>query len=254
MFGLPPLKLHAAVAAIVMVVASAVPASAINVAPVIVDLLASGRRSSAIVTMQNTFSTTVPVELTASVVELVDNEFRAVDGEVEDLLVFPSQAVVEPGQSQAFRIQWVGDQEPDQSRHFYVSVNQLPIDLPENENALQVLYSFRVLVNVAAASASESLQVRSATIQTTEGRSVPVIEVENTGQAYGYVGKGRMTVVQTNDAGQEVFRESYEPDVIQRVMGLGLVPSGRTRRLPMNIELPQSTGTLTVTLAPVEGR
>ena len=50
MFGLPPLKLHAAVAAIVMVVASAVPASAINVAPVIVDLLASGRRSSAIVT------------------------------------------------------------------------------------------------------------------------------------------------------------------------------------------------------------
>jgi P pilus assembly chaperone PapD len=246
MFGLPPLKLHAAVAAIVMVVASAVPASAINVAPVIVDLLASGRRSSAIVTMQNTFSTTVPVELTASVVELVDNEFRAVDGEVEDLLVFPSQAVVEPGQSQAFRIQWVGDQEPDQSRHFYVSVNQLPIDLPENENALQVLYSFRVLVNVAAASASE--------IQTTEGRSVPVIEVENTGQAYGYVGKGRMTVVQTNDAGQEVFRESYEPDVIQRVMGLGLVPSGKTRRLPMNIELPQSTGTLTVTLAPVEGR
>lgn len=241
-------------AAVVMVVASAVPASAFNIAPVIVDLLASGRRSSSIVTMQNTFSTTVPVELTASVVELVDNEFKAVDGEVEDLLVFPSQAVVEPGQSQAFRIQWVGDQAPDQSRHFYVSVNQLPVDLPENENALQVLYSFRILVNVAAASARAELQVRSATIQTIDGRSVPVVEVENTGHAYGYVGKGRMTVIQTNDAGEEVFRQSYEPDVIQRIMGLGLIPSGLTRRLPLNIELPQATGRLSVTLSPVEAR
>jgi len=255
MIGFRSNGFHKILAAVVVMIASAVPAAALNVQPVILDLLASGRRSSGIVTLQNTFSTSVPVELTASVVELVDNELRPLDGqEVEDLLIFPSQAVVEPGQSQAFRIQWVGDQEPDHSRHFYVSVAQQPVQLPENENAIQVLYNFRVLVNVAAASARSELQVRSATVQVVEGRASPVLEVHNAGRAYGYVGRGRMTITQADPDGREIFRQSYEPDEIQRLMGLGLVPSGQTRRLPLNVDLPSPDGQVTITLSPVESR
>ncbi|TAJ43443.1 MAG: hypothetical protein EPO54_07770, partial [Brevundimonas sp.] len=91
--------------------ASGIPATALNVQPVIIDLLSSGRRTSTVLTLQNTFSTTVPVELTARRLDVVDGELRETDVEAEDLLVFPAQATVEPGQSQAFRIQWVGDPE-----------------------------------------------------------------------------------------------------------------------------------------------
>jgi hypothetical protein len=50
------------------------------------------------------------------------------------------------------------------------------------------------------------------------------------------------------------MRQSWEPEQIQQLMGLGLVPSGATRRLPINIRLPQANGSLTVELTPVQDR
>lgn len=239
----------------VALVASGVPVAALNVQPVVLDLLSSGRRSSAVITLQNTFTTTVPVELVARPVELVDGEFRELDEESEDLLVFPATATVEPGQSQAFRVQWVGDPAITASRHYYVSVAQLPVQLPENENAVQVLYNFKVLVSVGANGANSALAVVSATIETdANGRSTPVINVSNTGTTYGYLGRGRITITQRNAAGATIFRESFEPDEIQRRMGLGLIPSGATRSLPINLDLPSAEGSITVDIAPVEGR
>jgi hypothetical protein len=140
--------------------ASGIPATALNVQPVIIDLLSSGRRTSTVLTLQNTFSTTVPVELTARRLDVVDGELRETDVEAEDLLVFPAQATVEPGQSQAFRIQWVGDPEIQASQHFFVTVAQLPVVLPENQNAIQVLYNFKVLVSVGAPGAVSALAVQ----------------------------------------------------------------------------------------------
>lgn len=239
----------------VALLTSGIPAAALNVQPVVLDLLSSGRRSSAVVTLQNTFTTTVPVELVARPVELVDGEFRETDEESEDLMVFPATATVEPGQSQAFRVQWVGDPAPAASRHYYVSVAQLPVQLPENENAVQVLYNFKVLVSVGANGAKSVLSVASAAIETDkDGRAFPVIHVSNSGDTYGYVGRGRLTVTQRDAAGAVIFRESFEPDEIQRRMGLGLIPSGSTRRLPINLDLPSAEGSVVVDIALVEGR
>jgi len=239
----------------VVLLTSGFPVDALNVQPVVLDLLTSGRRSSAIVTLQNTFTTTVPVELVARPIELVDGEFRESEEESEDLLIFPATAAVEPGQSQAFRVQWVGDPAPSGSRHYYVSVAQLPVQLPENQNSIQVLYNFKVLVSVGPTGAQPNLRVTSAEVQTdAEGRHNPVIQVSNTGETYGYVGRGRMTVTQKDPSGAVVYRESFEPDEIQRRMGLGLIPSGATRRLPINLELPRADGAVSVEIASVEGR
>jgi fimbrial chaperone protein len=235
--------------------ASGIPATALNVQPVVLDLLSSGRRSSAVVTLQNTFTTPVPVELVARRVELVEGEFREAEEESEDLMVFPATATVEAGQSQAFRVQWVGDPAITSSKHYYVSVAQLPVQLPENQNAVQVLYNFKVLVSVGANGARSALSVASTAIETdSEGRFFPVIHVNNSGDTYGYVGKGRLTVTQRNASGAVIFRESFEPDEIQRRMGLGLIPSGVTRRLPINLHLPSADGAIEVDIAPVEGR
>src|SRR3546814_13905099 len=52
-----------------------------------------------------------------------------------DLVVFPAQAVIQHGQSQVFRVQYVGDAELDKSRHYYVTVAQLPVQLPQGERS-----------------------------------------------------------------------------------------------------------------------
>ena len=81
MFGRALRSAKALCLAGVALLASGIPAAALNVQPVVLDLLSSGRRSSAVVTLQNTFTTTVPVELVARPVELVYGEFRETDEE-----------------------------------------------------------------------------------------------------------------------------------------------------------------------------
>lgn len=234
--------------------ASIAPGLAMNVQPVIIDLQSTGRRASAVISLHNTFAETVPVEVTAHPVRVVDGELReAEEEEAENLLVFPSQATVNGGETQAFRVQWVGDPLPTQSEHFYVTVSQLPVTLPDNQNAIQVLHQFKILVSASASSSRPELKVTKVEIRTDEsGKPKPVLTVANEGAGYGYVGNNRMTVVQRAESGAEVFRETFEPDQIQQRMGLGLVPSGQTRVLPINLELPEASGALSIELTPAE--
>jgi P pilus assembly chaperone PapD len=231
------------------------PSLALNVQPVIVDLLSTGRRASSVISLQNTFAETVPVEITVHPVRIVDGELREMEEEeAENLIVFPGQAVLQAGQLQAFRVQWIGDPAPQASEHYYVTVSQLPVALPENQNAIQVLHRFKVLVSVGAPDAEASLKIEMVAVrQTEDGKTQPVLTVTNAGDTYSYVGRHRMTVVQRAPGGEVVFRESFEPEEIQQRMGLGVVPSGQTRVLPINLDLPQTTGTVSVELTKVEG-
>ncbi|MDQ8027366.1 MAG: hypothetical protein REJ23_01465 [Brevundimonas sp.] len=255
MFAVAVRRLVGVLLSTAILIGSGIPATALNVQPVIIDLLSSGRRTSTVLTLQNTFSTTVPVELVARELTIVNGELTETDVEAEDLLIFPAQVTVQPGQSQAFRIQWVGDPEIAGSKHYFVTVAQLPVVLPENQNAIQVLYNFKVLVSVGSPGTRPDLSVRSATIEAREdGSGYPVLTVANTGTTYGYLGKSRLTLIQRAPNGDEIFRETWEPEQLQQVMGLGIVPVGAERRLPLNIRLAQPNGTVSVEFTPVEDR
>lgn len=241
----------ACVIAVLLLLALVVPVVAINVQPVIVDLQSAGRRASAIISLQNTFPETVPVELTAHPIRIVNGELQEIeDEEAEDLLIFPAQATIPGGQTQAFRVQWVGEPDLKESKHFYVTAAQLPVALSENQNAIQVLHRFKILVSVGAASATSELHVAEARIDLdADGKPRPVLTIRNDGTTYAYVGQRRMTIVQRGAGGEEVFRKTFEPDEISQRMGMGLVPSGQSRILPVNVELPQAAGTLSIELA-----
>lgn len=245
----------AALLALLVLLVPLSPLVAINVQPVIIDLLSTGRRASGLVTLQNTFSETVPIEVTVHPVRVVNGQLQEMeDEEADDLLVFPAQAVVAPGASQAFRVQWVGDPAPATSMHYYVTVAQLPVALSGDQNAVQVLHRFRVLVNVGAPDTRASFQIVRTEIQTGEdGKPRPVLTVRNTGRNYGYVGQYRMAIVQRDAAGKEIFRQLYQPEQIQQAMGLGMVPSGETRILPIGVELPSKEGTVSIDLTTAAG-
>lgn len=236
--------------AVLLLLALVAPVVAINVQPVIVDLQSTGRRASAIISLQNTFPETVPVELTAHPIRIVNGELQEFeDEEAEDLLVFPAQATIAGGQTQAFRVQWIGDPDLKESKHFYVTAAQLPVALSPDQNAIQVLHRFKILVSVGAASATSELRIAEARIDNdANGKPRPVVTVRNDGATYGYVSQRRMTIVQRSAGGEEIFRQTFEPDEIGQRMGMGLIPSGQSRNLPISVELPQATGTLTIEL------
>lgn len=242
------------VAVLVLVVAGVV--AAMTVQPVVVDMRMSGREMSAPVRVENNGPNPLPVEVRIVETEFTPDSVRASDRPSEDIIAFPPQAIIPPGETQVFRLQYVGDPGSDRSRHYYAEVAQLPVELPEGQSAIQILYNFQVMVNVASVTAGRpDLVIESADIaQNTEGKNVAAFVVRNNGLNYGYLSSGQLTIIHKDASGREVLRRSLAANEIQQVIGYGLVGPEMTRRFISPVELDSAEGTVQVTLTMPRGR
>ncbi|NVJ61420.1 MAG: molecular chaperone [Gammaproteobacteria bacterium] len=115
---------------------------AIVMSPSIVEFNVQKDNSAQIVVTNNT-TTRLPLEAT-----LLELNFKQ-DGSFTpklvvdlDLLVFPPAAILKPGASQVFRIQWVASTTPRQSRSYFVRFSQPPLESNDQSGiALQVHYN-----------------------------------------------------------------------------------------------------------------
>jgi fimbrial chaperone protein len=226
-------------------------AAAMTVQPVIVDLSPSGRKGTALVSVENTSTDPLPVELRIAEAVLDTNGVSVSPRASEDLLIFPPQAIIAPGATQSFRIQYIGEPEMARSRHYYVTVAQLPVQLPEGTSAIQIVYNFNVIVSVAAPGQTASISAVSGEIvKTAEGKPVAAFTVANTGLNYDYLINGRLRLVQKDASGKEVFRKTLSGQEIQQTIGYGLVGPEVSRRIVTAIELPSAEGSLNVEFTP----
>jgi fimbrial chaperone protein len=232
------------------VIAFAGVVAAMTVQPVVVDLRMAGRNTSAPIRVENTGPNPLPVEIRLVETDFSDGGVRASSQVTDDLISFPPQAIIPPGQTQVFRIQYVGDPESARSRHFYAEVAQLPVELPEGQSAIQILYNFQVMVNVASVVAGDpSLSVTSAEIvQNPEGKSVAAFSVANSSGNYGYLSSHPLTIRHLDAQGAELSRHSLSGNEIQQQIGFGLVGPETTRQFVTPLELTSSEGRLEVTL------
>ena len=228
---------------------------AMTVQPVAVDLTMTGRGMSAPVRVENNGPNPLPVE-----VRLVETEFsvdgvRASDRPTEDIIAFPPQAIIPPGGTQVFRLQYVGD--PGEiSKHYYAEVAQLPVELPEGQSAIQILYNFQVMVNVASPTGGNpSISVTSAEIATNpEGQPVIAFTAANSSNNYGYLSTGTLTVRHLSAAGEELMRQQIAPNDIQQQIGFGLVGPQMSRRFVTPYQLESAEGSVEVVYTPARGR
>lgn len=229
--------------------------SAMTVQPVVVDLRMAGREMSAPLRVENNGPNSLPVEVRIVETDFDINMVRASDRTSEDILVFPPQAIIPPGETQVFRLQYVGDPDSERSRHYYAEVAQLPVELPEGQSAIQILYNFQVMVNVASlAGGAPELSVDSSEIaQNAEGKSVAAFTVSNAAMNYGYLSSGRLTIVHRDAAGAETMRRALSSNDIQQMIGYGLVGPGVSRRFVSPVEVAPE-GTVEVTLTMPRGR
>jgi P pilus assembly chaperone PapD len=233
-------------------------AVAMTVQPVVIDLKPTGRGMSQIVTVQNTFANPLPVELRAEELTFDDKGAHPGDTPSNDLLIFPPQAVIQPGETQAFRIQWVGDPALTQSKHYYVTVAQMPVKLPEGQSAIQILYNFQVLASVSPTGGKPNLSLSKAEIGVdAAGKPIAVVYMANTSNTHGYLSRGRLRITEKDATGKAVFQRTLPGPEIQQTIGFGLIAPGQTRRIAVPIELPLTAaagGSLEAQFSSDEGR
>lgn len=230
--------------------------AAMTVQPVVLDLRMAGRNTGGQIRVENTGTNPLPVEIRLVETEFQLDSVRASDRLTDDLVAVPSQAIIPPGQTQAFRIQYVGDPEAPTSRHFYAEVAQLPVDVPGGQSTIQVLYNFQAMINVASAVATPpSLSIVGAEIVPATENVGPRIAftVRNSGQNYGYLSNSAVTLVQRNAAGQEVFRRALSGSDIQQMIGFGLVGPNTSRKFVAPIDLPGADGSAEVRMSRSSG-
>jgi P pilus assembly chaperone PapD len=236
--------------AAVAVTLGGAPALAMTVQPVVIDLSTAGQGMSQVITVQNSFTNPLPVELRVESLSFDDKGAHGDGKDPGDLLVFPPQALIPPGQTQSFRVQYVGDP-PAKSKHYYVTVAQLPVKLPDGQSAIQILYNFQVLVSVAPAGIKPALRIVSAEVgKDGNGKPAPVITVANDSPAHGYLSHGRLRIVETDASGKAVFQKVIPGPEIQQTIGFGLVTSGQTRRITVPVELPSEGGKVEAQFTP----
>lgn len=230
------------------------PARATTVSPVVVDLQSAGRSVVANVSVNNTGAAAMPMEVLIHPLAAGKDGFSHSGPDDENLIVVPPSAIIPAGETQTFRVQWVGDPALDASKHYYVSFNQLPVKMPEGQSAVQIVYNFQVLVNVASPAGKANLAIVSTTVGEHEGKPAPMLLVANSGDAYGYLSQHQILITEKDGSGKEIFSRKMGGAEFQQLVGYGLVAARQSRSLLLPIELPSSSGTLTATLLDEHGR
>jgi fimbrial chaperone protein len=145
----------------------------------------------------------------------------------------------------------VGDPALAMSKHYYVTVAQLPVQQPAGQAGVQVLYNFQVLASVGPQGLKPALRIVSAGIgRNTDGKPAPVVTVANESATYGYLSRGQLRVVQKDESGREVLRQTFSGAEIQQALGVGLMASGQQRKITLPIVLPTERGSIVAQFIP----
>ncbi|MFT7359056.1 fimbria/pilus periplasmic chaperone [Parasphingorhabdus sp.] len=240
-----------ALAALMALCAPLVGAHAQTVKPLVVDLTTTGRGMNQTISVENTSAAPLPVEMTVQELLIDGGETQLTGTDPGDIFVFPPQATIQPGQTQTFRVQYVGDPALANSKHYYVTVAQVPVQSRTGASGVQVVFNFQVLASVGPSGAEPALRVQSAAIGTDEtGQPVPVITMINDSATYGYLANGKLRIIEKDVSGREIFRRTFSGPEISQTLGMGLISSGQQRVFTLSTILPQEGGVIEARFTP----
>jgi P pilus assembly chaperone PapD len=219
-------------------------ASAMSVTPIQIEMTSTGGAGKAQVTVNNDSTEPLPVEVEIQKLALDEKGDRKLSKAGSDFLLFPPQALVAPGASQVFRLQWVGEPAIARSESYLMSVNQVPVKLPAGKSAVQIVMSFGVVINVAPPQGSPSLAVISTGVEADKksGKRYPTITVENPTNIHALLPQS--TIALSGDG----WSQTLTPTDLTEKIGVGLVQPGMKRRFVLPIELPPEVKTLQANL------
>ncbi|MFM7350407.1 MAG: molecular chaperone [Erythrobacter sp.] len=219
-----------------LLVAGAV--QAYEVTPMRVFLQPANGQNSATITINNIRTEPLPVEIQVLRRVVKPDGEQVFEPAEEEFITFPPQVQIPAGQSQAIRVQYVGDV-GETAQAFVVQVTEVPVNKLEG-TGIQFTYNFGVAVYVQPPRARARLAVSDAAV----ADGVLRFKVANSGNDYGFL-TGQ--VLEYNLGGTRV---TLTPDDVATLVANPIVPPGATREfaLPLDKSIASSAG------APVEVR
>lgn len=223
-------------------------ANALVVQPIQIDMRAQGARATALLRATNDHPQALPVEVSYERLTLPETGAPVKSPATGDeFLIFPPQATIPVGATQAFRTQWVGGPDIAESQLFMFAVRQLPVPRPGDQApGIELLYSIQSLVAVAPARGEPQLSIASAR-RVVNGEVVGAeITVQNGSPVHGYVAHNRLTLRQSGGG----WSQAVEAASVNSAVGMGLVPGNGRRRFVIPANVPANVSDLIGTLTP----
>jgi fimbrial chaperone protein len=218
-------------------------AHAMSVSPIHVEMTSVGSAGRAQITVSNESANALPVETGIGRLILTEDGTNKSTAANDEFLIFPPQAIIPPGGAQVFRVQWVGDPQIKESQSYMMTVSQVPIKLPANQSAVQVVMSFGVMINVAPPQGRSDLQVAGAgTAIDKTGKRHPTVTIANNSHVHGLLQDSVLRV----SAG--TWSKTYQPNDIAQRVGIGLVQPGKRRKFVLPDQLPANASTVLATI------
>lgn len=166
-----------------LLLAMASPAQAFDVNPVVSVIEIPGKAAGITVTLRNPRTSDLPVEfeiVERSVAEDGTETTRLAD---DDFTIFPPQAIVAAGKTQAIRVQWLGPA-PTTSRSFTLYAAEQPVDLTgATETTVQTVFRIGASIHVVG---RDARPVPTLIAAAAEGDGVKVT-LGNDGPRYYYI-------------------------------------------------------------------
>lgn len=238
-----PHHILAAIAVPLVALLLTIPANAMSVSPLVLDLSTSGGKNSSQIAVVNEADKPLPVEIVVLRLELDEKGEMATKPAGEDFLVLPQQVLIPPGATQSFRLQWVGDPHIKTSQSYVVSVNQVPVKMPEGKNGVQVVFNFGTIVNVAPLAGKAEINLVKAGIgKDDKGKIRPELTVKNPGNIHAKLTDA--TIKLTSGS----WSQTLAPEQLRQTVGIGLIQPGKTRHFFLPVDVPDGVTQVTASI------
>lgn len=251
-------------------------AQSIGVEPLFLEV--SPTESSAL-RVRNSSASTVTVEIEVAERFVDENGVQTRKPADDDFLLFPPQAIVAPSSLQVFRMQPIGAS-TTQSKSYFVTVRQVPVQLPdiEGEGArLRVVFAFDSAVHVvpkgakpepvlvSAAPSRMEMEIPTEEFKTESNGSqtrimkkveVPAAEftMRNDGNKYYYLQYLQFSGSFTDEQKGQVKLPDWTQDDILKAIRVSLVTPGSTRKFKLPLAETDKPTAITATAKLVSER
>lgn len=170
------------VAALLMLAPSS---RAVTLTPIEMDFTPTGRGVTQVFRMENTTAEAAAVEISIKSRSMKEDGTDILKDAEDDFTIQPAQLVLQPGQVQSIRVQWLGKEVPRRELAYRLIAEQLPIDIgaqaPQG-GRVRLLVTYVASVYVVPAGAQAQLAIAGAEFRPENGGRLRVT-VENRGTA-----------------------------------------------------------------------
>lgn len=201
-------------------------ANAFEVQPMRHSVVPANGQNSGLLTVTNTRSKPLPIELVVQKRVFDENGIQTLVDDEENFIVFPFQALIEPGASQAFRFQYIGSPIVEEEMAYTLDVREVPVEIAEDFTGFRFVYSFGAVVYVENPEGESNLSVKSVL---REDNSL-AMQIRNDGNSFARLTNDRITL----SDGEKTI--NLNGDAFTSRIDEAVIPPNRTKLVTLKLD------------------